>query len=1116
MINTANEDMQKTETIDQTLPHAYASASNGNLGNAYYRLGHYEKAIQYHEKHLEISTAIGNQSGIAASNGNLGVAYHNLGQYEKAIQYHEKHLKISTAIGNQSGIAASNGNLGVAYHNLGQYEKAIQYHEKSLEISTAIGDQLGIGTSNGNLGNAYESLGQYEKAIQYYEKHLEISTAIGDQSGIARSNGNLGNAYQSFGQYEKAIQYHEKDLEISTAIGDQSGIARSNGNLGNAYYRLGHYEKAIQYHEKHLEISTAIGNQSGIATSNGNLGNAYQSLGQYEKAIQYHEKHLEISTAIGNQLGIGTSNGNLGYAYESLGQYEKAIQYNEKHLEISTAIGNQSGIATSNGNLGNAYQSFGQYVKAIQYHEKHLEISTAIGDQLGIAGSNGNLGNAYYRLGHYEKAIQYHEKHLEISTAIGDQSGIAGSNGNLGIAYQSLGQYEKAIQYHEKDLEISTAIGDQSGIAGSNGNLGIAYQNLGQYEKAIQYHEKHLEISTAIGNQSGIAASNGNLGVAYHNLAQYEKAIQYHEKHLKISTAIGDQSGIAESNGNLGKAYQSLGQYEKAIQYHEKDLEISTTIGNQLGIGRSNGNLGHCHCCVGEYEVSLPYLGRAIKIFDKIFLDMIPDQSKLTYTELYFAFHKISMACFLDVNNLEAALFVMDRGKAKELSVNLRKQRKYSKRGKLEYANPVWEAKQRKQELKEIEIILEVETYSATVLFFAFDLKNCLNVWILNKNLIHMKLDVSLEVVNSSIFGLLEKFDVSVGRGCSFFNLEVHLSSNENNIFCSEKSNRKPLSKHAANPLVSVDNQEILRKICQLMIDPVNDLIAGEKLIIVPDQSLFFAPFSSLIDERGCYLSHSYSIQITPSLHSLRAIMEKPTDSNLGIALFVGNPAVGNVSLHGMAFPDLPSAAQEVQSLSKLFQARPLLGRDAQKQVVLKLLDKASIIHIAAHGEPNSGEIILAPCRSQRQSISPHPTQESFLLTQEDIINISVKARLVVLCCCHTGQGKVTSEGVIGITRSFLAAGARSVLATLWPINDTATKEFMEKLYEYLCQEIRVCEALRRTKNIFQNHEKQHYQSVKIWAPFTIYGEDVKFEKDEIEKIKEESRIFFDDFVILS
>ena len=78
-------------------------------------------------------------------------------------------------------------------------------------------------------------------------------------------------------------------------------------------------------------------------------------------------------------------------------------------------------------------------------------------------------------------------------------------------------------------------------------------------------------------------------------------------------------------------------------------------------------------------------------------------------------------------------------------------------------------------------------------------------------------------------------------------------------------------------------------------------------------------------------MSRSYSVQITPSLHSLRASMEKPPDPNLGIALFVGNPAVGRVSLHGKAFRDLPSAAQEVESLSKLFQAKPLSGRDAQK-----------------------------------------------------------------------------------------------------------------------------------------------------------------------------------------
>ena len=303
------------------------------------------------------------------------------------------------------------------------------------------------------------------------------------------------------------------------------------------------------------------------------------------------------------------------------------------------------------------------------------------------------------------------------------------------------------------------------------------------------------------------------------------------------------------------------------------------------------------------------------------------------------------------------------------------------------------------------------------------------------------------------------------------------------------------------------------------MIDPVKDLIDGNKLIIVPEGWLFFAPYSSLIDDHGFYLSESYSTQITPSLQTLRASMKKPQNLNLGIALFVGNPTVGVVSLDGKVFtpPDLPMAAEEVRRVAKLFQATPILGRKAKKQVLLEILDKASIIHIAAHGEPTSGEILLAPPNhSQGSSISSPSSPESFLLTRQDVINISVKARLVVLCCCHTRQGKVSSEGVIGITRVFLKAGARSVLSTLWPINDSAAKEFMEKFYEELCQETSVCEALKRTKNVFQKHEKEHYQSFEIWAPFTIYGEDVKFKKDEIEKIKEESRKFFDGFVILS
>ena len=958
---------------------------------------------------------------------------------------------------------------------------------------------------------------KYQKAIEYYEKGLEISTAIGDQSGIASYNGNLGNAYLSLGEYQKAIEYYEKGLEISTAIGDQSGIASYNGNLGIAYLRLGAYQKAIECYEKGLEISTAIGDQSGIASYNGNLGIAYLRLGEHQKAIKCYEKGLEISTAIGDQSGIANNTSNFGTAYLCLGKYQKAIEYYEKGLEISTAIGDQSGIASDNGNLGNSYLSLGEYHKAIEYYEKGLEISNAIGDQSGIATKTGNLGNAYLSLGEYQKAIEYYEKGLEISIAIGDQSGIANNTCNLGSACRRLGEYQKSIEYYEKGLEISTAIGDQSGIANNTSNLGNAYLSLGEYQKAIEYCEKGLEISTAIGDQSGIATKTGSLGNAYLNLGEYQKAIEYYEKGLEISTAIGDQSGIATKTGNLGNAYLSLGEYQKAIEYYEKGLEISTAIGDQSGIAGENGNLGIAYFYSGEQKAARSHLEEAIRRFDEIFFSFVPDQNKLSFTPQYFYAHRFLMSCFLTLERAMSALLVIDRGKAKELHFCI-KFKKNQNRADMElndFALATWnriKACQEEIEIKEFKEILQVAKNDMSILVFAFNHEGFLNIFVLNKDFVFRKVDAAREAIASLIVELLRMVNVNVGRNSSFQeNVSVGNACNQVN-YPFGISARRPPSKPAVKKSSKYDScrvQAILEKLFQLVINPVRNFLKGNKLIVVPDNQLFFAPFSSFIDENGRFLCSKYSIQITPSLHTLKASMQREHELTIGFALFVGNPIVGAISLNEEVFEPLPSAAEEVKYLADLFQAKPLLEREAKKQAVLQLLSEASIIHIAAHGEPKRGEIILAPNTSHDQS------PESFLLRQEDITNILVKARLVVLCCCFTGRGKVSSEGVVGIARSFLAAGARSVLATLWPVNDAATVEIMKKFYDELCKETPVCEALRRAKNFFNEHDNKNYQSIKVWAPFTIYGEDVKFEKHEIQEIREKSRAFFTDFVVV-
>ena len=198
--------------------------------------------------------------------------------------------------------------------------------------------------------------------------------------------------------------------------------------------------------------------------------------------------------------------------------------------------------------------------------------------------------------------------------------------------------------------------------------------------------------------------------------------------------------------------------------------------------------------------------------------------------------------------------------------------------------------------------------------------------------------------------------------------------------------------------------------------------------------------------------------------------MEEAYPDNLGFAFFVGNPTVGKVSFRGeeVEFPKLPYASGEAKCLASLFDAKPLVESAATKERVLKCIQGAGIIHIAAHGDEERGEIFLTPNPNYSEQGSRIPREKYYLLKERDIIGININARLVVLCCCDTGKGKVSSEGVVGLARAFLAAGTRSVLATLWPIHDEATKQFMQNPYYEILKETTLCEALRRTKNMFR------------------------------------------------
>ena len=384
-----------------------------------------------------------------------------------------------------------------------------------------------------------------------------------------------------------------------------------------------------------------------------------------------------------------------------------------------------------------------------------------------------------------------------------------------------------------------------------------------------------------------------------------------------------------------------------------------------------------------------------------------------------------------------------------------------------------------------IENIMQKERNSSC-LYISCNADN-LFFWVLKPSgIIHFrKIPVDEELVGAGLVGKLDDFFAKC------FRILGILGNHE----CEDRS-LNDVESIAAMRLIEEDDEEIqnsdwdLSLFYRILISPVADLLEEPEIIVVPDGSLNQVPFPAPTDERGKYLSESFRIRIVPSLTTLKLIQDSPADyhSQKG-ALIVGDPDVGTVYYKGkaMSLSRLPCAGKEAVRIAELLGVQPLLGPQATKQVVLGRLHSVSLIHFAAHGDAERGEIALSPV------VLPDriPEEEDYLLTMSDIAQVQLRAKLVVLSCCHSGRGQIRAEGVIGIARAFLGSGARSVLVALWAIKDEATEQLMRRFYEHLVCGESASESLHQAMKWMRGNG---VDTVYDWAPFMLIGDNVTFD----------------------
>ena len=979
--------------------------------------------------------------------------------------------------------------LAEMYFHESKFAQAKNLFEKALLISKEIGDRRGEATSYGNLGVVYLSIGEYEKAREYLEKSIAILVEIGNRSGAASCYTNLGGMYQTVGEYKKAREYLEKSLAIQTEIGNRSGEASAYTNLGLVYSSIGEYEKAREYLEKSIAILVEIGNRSGAASCYTNLGGMYQSVGEYKKAREYVEKSLAIQTEIGDRRGEAKSYTNLGLVYQSVGERKKAREYLEKSLAINTEIGDRRGEAKSYSNLGMMYQSVSEHKKAREYLEKSLAIAAEIGDRRGELSSYGNLGLIYQSVGEYERAREYLEKSLAIETEIGDRSGEASSYTNLGVFYSSVGEYDKAADYWQKSLAIARDIGNRRIVAGCLLDLGGKFLNLGKYSKANEYNKEALAIFTESGYREGVATVCVNQGDVEKAVGNLIKAKEYFDKALAIGKEIGSRVLEAHSYLRLGRLLFAQSDYDRTEECIKKALALSDKTGDITTLLSSLIDMAKLRTRQGKIQEAISCLRSGIDKCEKMRGSLREnEQLKISISDHnIFCYRKLcNLLC--ETGNPTEGLYVSELSKARALADLLSVQ--YSLENQISTDSGAW------SDLEDMvgklfnRTCLYVSYYSGKIYLWIIKAGGVTDFQVIKGNELLAREGSSQRLEQFFDF---RSFGILPEEMCEDQTLQGFLPEWKT---CKEDSNEgwRSGEKSKTNQGPKMD-----LPICyELIIAPVVTTLEGPEIIIVPDRALYQIPFAALTDKSGKCLSETFRIRVAPSLTTLKLINESPAEYHCQTgALIVGNPDVGEVHFRGKltTVSRLEYAEKEARMVAKKLGVEPLLGRQATKQAVLKAISSVALIHIAAHGDAERGAIALAPPFHIPNII---PQEGLYLLTMSDISKIQLRAKLVVLSCCHSARGQTKAEGAVGIARAFLGSGARSVLVSLWALDDNATEQLMIHFYEHLVAGKSAGESLHEAMKWMRS---EGYE-VNQWAPFILIGDDVTFDFGEKGKIQ--------------
>ena len=757
----------------------------------------------------------------------------------------------------------------------------------------------------------------------------------------------------------------------------------------------------------------------------------------------------------------------IGIDHHKKGQFRAALQSMGEALNIYREISDASRQADSLSWIGTAYFSLGEYYQAIAFYQEQLAIAKFLGDRPGQEQALKDLSSAYFQMGQTQRAKELQQQALRVGQEIANPTGEGAFLSNVGLAYESRGQYEKAIEFYQQHLQISVALGDAPGQVYALNHLGMSYESLGKYEESIKYYQQQLGIAKAISDRPSIITALNSLAKAYESLGKYEEAVAFYQQEIEIARLVGDRSLEFVSLTSQAKAYEAQKKYDEAIALYQQQVEISEKNGDRLGKGTALNYIGFAQMKSGKFPESQNTLFSAIGIWQEIRAqvgnkDNYIQQQAVTYRTL----QQIAIA----QDQPEAALEIAEHGRARGFLDLLDTRLPPNKNEQLEIIPPNIE------QIKQI-----AQTQKATIVEYSLIPGEGIYAWVIKPTgeITFRRIDPKDQYTIDPI-PTIEKLIASIPAALGI------------------NSNKTEETKELADKVVAY---KPLFQLHQILIKPIDDLLPknpDDRVIFIPDKDLFFIPFPALADLFGQYLIEKHTIFTASSIQVLDLAYQQRQKVGGEKPLVVGNPKMPKVPPQIGQTPEelkpLLTAEQEAKAIGGLLKTAPIVGEAASKLAILQQLPKAKMIHFATYGllddlqdnrkgRPYTlpGAIALSPAGSDNGLLTTKDLINSFALPEKT----PLRAELVVITAITSGQGRTTSEGIIGLSRAFISAGVPSVIMPILSVPDAPTLSLMTEFYQNLEQNPDKAKALRQAMLTI----KEKNRNPKDWAFFSLIGQ---------------------------